>query len=59
MMSCAGSFAVSSRQQLSSAFPFHRMAILYRMETPYASLISEELRMAGIPMAGPTRGNAG
>ena len=35
--------------------PFHRMAILYRMETPYASLISEELRMAGIPMAGPTR----
>ena len=33
--------------------PFHRMAILYRMDNPYASLIRVELRLAGIPMAGP------
>lgn len=35
--------------------PLHRMAILYRMADPYASLIRDELRMAGIPMAGPDR----
>ena len=35
--------------------PFHRMAILYRMDNPYASLIRDELRLAGIPMAGPDR----
>ena len=35
--------------------PFHRMAILYRMDNPYASLIRDELRLAGIPMAGPGR----
>ena len=35
--------------------PFHRMAILYRMDNPYASLVRDELRMAGIPMAGPDR----
>ena len=33
--------------------PFHRMAILYRMDNPYASLIRDELRLAGIPIAGP------
>ena len=33
--------------------PFHRMAILYRADNPYASLIPDELRLAGIPMAGP------
>ncbi len=33
--------------------PLHRMAILYRMADPYATLIRDELRMAGIPMAGP------
>ena len=33
--------------------PFHRMAILYRADDPYASLIPDELRLAGIPMAGP------
>ena len=33
--------------------PFHRMAILYRAEDPYASLIPDELRLASIPMAGP------
>ena len=35
--------------------PLHRIAILYRMADPYASLIRDELRMAGIPMAGPDR----
>ncbi len=33
--------------------PLHRMAILYRMSNPYATLIRDELRMAGVPMAGP------
>ena len=33
--------------------PFHRMAILYRADNPYASLIPDELRLAGIAMAGP------
>ena len=33
--------------------PPHRMAILYRMADPYAALIRDEFRMAGIPMAGP------
>lgn len=33
--------------------PFHRMAILYRADNPYASLVPDELRLAGIPMAGP------
>ena len=35
--------------------PFHRMAILYRAEHPYATLIPDELAMAGIPAAGPGR----
>ena len=35
--------------------PLHRIAILYRMADPYASLVRDELRMAGIPMAGPSR----
>ena len=35
--------------------PFYRMAILYRMDNPYGSLIQDELRLAGIPMAGPDR----
>ena len=35
--------------------PFHRMAILYRAENPYATLIPDELDLAGIPMAGPSR----
>ena len=35
--------------------PFHRMAVLYRAENPYASLIPVELELAGIPMAGPGR----
>ena len=35
--------------------PFHRMAILYRAETPYATLIPDEFDLADIPMAGPSR----
>jgi RecB family exonuclease len=35
--------------------PFHRMAILYRAESPYGSLVRDELRLAGIPLAGPGR----
>ena len=35
--------------------PFHQMAVLYRMDRPYATLIQEELTLAGIPLAGPGR----
>ena len=35
--------------------PFHRMAVLYRVENPYASLVRDELRLAGLPLAGPGR----
>ena len=35
--------------------PFHRMAVLYRVESPYVGLVSDELAMAGIPIAGPGR----
>ena len=43
------------QQAAERGTPFHRMAILYRMDNPYASLIRDELRMANIPMAGPDR----
>ena len=39
----------------SSGTPFHRMAVLYRMENPYATLIRDEMALAGIPLAGPGR----
>ena len=35
--------------------PFHRMAVLYRTENPYSSLIRDELGLASIPVAGPGR----
>ena len=35
--------------------PLRRMAILYRAAEPYAALVPDELRLAGIPMAGPDR----
>ena len=38
-----------------SGVPLHRMAVLYRMDPPYGSLVSEELELAGIPIAGPGR----
>ncbi len=33
--------------------PFHRMAVLYRQSDPYATLVPELFRLAGIPVAGP------
>ena len=33
--------------------PLHRAAILYRQPTPYAALVQEELKLSGVPMAGP------
>ena len=35
--------------------PFHRLAVLYRTDNPYGSLIRDELRLAGIPAAGPAQ----
>lgn len=35
--------------------PFHRMAVLFRVENPYATLVRDELRLAGLPLAGPGR----
>jgi RecB family exonuclease len=35
-----------------SGTPFHRMAVLYRKEAPYGTLIREELALAGVPAAG-------
>lgn len=35
--------------------PFHRMAVLYRKENPYGTLIRNELAMSDIPLAGPGR----
>ncbi len=43
------------REAGEAGIPFHRMAVLYRMDNPYASLILDELRMADIPVAGPDR----
>ena len=39
-------------QRAESGTPFHRMAVLYRKEAPYATLIREEFTLAGIPVAG-------
>ena len=39
--------------------PFHKMAILYRADNPYATLIPAELKLAGIPVAGPDRATLG
>ncbi len=35
--------------------PLHQMAVLYRMDQPYASLVRDELNLAEVPMAGPGR----
>ncbi len=37
--------------------PFHRMAILYWQQEPYAALIAEQFAAAGIPIAGPSTEN--
>ena len=36
-----------------SGVPLHRMAVLYRMDPPYGSLVRDELDLAGIRTAGP------
>jgi hypothetical protein len=33
--------------------PLHRVALLYRQQTPYGPLLRDQLQMAGVPMAGP------
>ena len=35
--------------------PFHRIAVVHRQETPYASLLRQELDFAGIPYSGVPR----
>ena len=40
-------------QRAEAGTPFHRMAVLYRKEEPYGTLIREELDLAGIRVAGP------
>ena len=40
-------------RRAESGTPFHRMAVLYRKEAPYGTLIREELDLADIPVAGP------
>ena len=40
-------------RRAESGTPFHRIAVLYRKEAPYGTLIREELTLAGIPVAGP------
>ena len=40
-------------QRAEDGTPFHRMAVLYRKEEPYGTLIREELDLAEIPVAGP------
>ena len=38
-----------------SGTPFHRMAVVYRADHPYGTLVPDELRLADIPTAGPSR----
>ena len=33
--------------------PFSKMAVMYRQEEPYSGLIASQLRLSGIPIAGP------
>ena len=40
-------------RRAESGTPFHRMAVLYRKEAPYGTLIREELTLAGVPAVGP------
>lgn len=43
------------RKAEEDGVPFHRMAVLYRMDNPYATLVPDEMRMSGIPVSGPDR----
>ncbi len=40
-------------RQAEEGLPFHKMAVLYRQQDPYAFLIQSQLRFANIPFAGP------
>jgi hypothetical protein len=40
------------RRIVSSAEPFHRTAIVYRQDNPYASLLRQELDFANVPYSG-------
>ena len=40
---------------MSDETPFHRIAVIHRVETPYASLVRQELHFAGIPFSGVPR----
>lgn len=40
-------------QQAQAGLPFHRMAVFYRQQDPYAHLLPVQLGFAGIPVAGP------
>ena len=42
-------------ERAGAGTPLRRMAILYRAADPYAALVPDELRLAGIPAAGPDR----
>ena len=42
-----------------AGMPLHRMAVLYRMDPPYGSMVREELDLAGIQMAGPGQTSLG
>ena len=48
--SIARDIAVDAR----GGIPFHRMAVLYWQQEPYASLIVEQFALAGVPISGPT-----
>jgi len=39
--------------------PLHRMALLFRQDDPYATLIHDEMAMAGIPTTGPAAATVG
>ena len=40
-------------EEARKGVPFHRLAVFYRQPDPYAHQLSLELRLAGIPIAGP------
>ena len=47
--SIARDIAVDARRGV----PFHRMAVLYWQQEPYAALIAEQFALAEVPMSGP------
>ncbi len=40
---------------IADDMPFHRIAVIHRLETPYASLVRQEFDFAGIPFSGVSR----